>query len=100
MIKRNTWRLRIGKPILTNTIVLLFVIYKKITIHTHEHNSVTLCMLANCGQSYRGIMLVIITRILFFPGEVWKSCQQRQKNNNFRELIKEINVQNYLMKDA
>lgn len=29
-------------------------------------NSVTLCMLANCGQSYRGIMLVIITRILFF----------------------------------
>lgn len=63
-------------------------------------NSVTLCMLANCGQSYRGIMLVIITRILFFPGEVWKSCQQRQKNNNFRELIKEINVQNYLMKDA
>lgn len=53
-------------------------------------NSVTLCMLANCGQSYRGIMLVIITRILFFPGEVWKSCQQRQKNNNFRELIKEM----------
>lgn len=53
-------------------------------------NSVTLCMLANCGQSYRGIMLVIITRILFFLGEVWKSCQQRQKNNNFRELIKEM----------
>lgn len=53
-------------------------------------NSVTLCMLANCGKSYRGIMLVIITRILFFPGEVWKSCQQRQKNNNFRELIKEM----------
>lgn len=53
-------------------------------------NSVTLCMLANCGQSYRGIMLVIITRILFFPGEVWKSCQQMQKNNNFRELIKEM----------
>lgn len=63
-------------------------------------NSVTLCMLANCGQSYRGIMLVIITRILFFSARGMEILSTKAENNNFRELIKEINVQNYLMKDA
>lgn len=53
-------------------------------------NSVTLCMLANCGQSYRGIILVIITRILFFSGRGMEILSTKAENNNFRELIKEM----------